>query len=278
MDVAQALRLQSEGRTLSAAQRAILAAGHVAARAGESASAIHPLRELVREYPHFAEAQFSVARSYYALGKYPLACAHLRQALGVAPRAGHIELLLGLSLSRADRSHEALATLAHLTDAYPRWPAGWLAQAEVQETLGDARAAWASLKRARTSSPSAPVQLALGRAARRRGEEDAARAHWQLALAWDPSNYDAAFELGILEHDSGRYTEAAALLERAHGLRPRSVEALSNLGNALLAVGNVEQAVHRHEQAVAVRPDLGSCIPNARSLENSGRCFATRRN
>jgi tetratricopeptide (TPR) repeat protein len=61
--------------------------------------------------------------------------------------------------------------------------------------------------------------------------------------------------LGNQYRDAGRAREAQAAFERALGIDPASVDALTSLGEVLLDAGHRERALALAERALTVAPD-----------------------
>ncbi len=71
----------------------------------------------------------------------------------------------------------------------------------------------------------------------------------------DPLSADEHNELGVAYHARGDAGRAAREFRRALALRPAFVRARVNLGDALLALGDVEGAIRTYEEARAAQPD-----------------------
>lgn len=67
---------------------------------------------------------------------------------------------------------------------------------------------------------------------------------------------DAVSNLSTLLHDRGAHRESADMLQAALAAHPGHIGALHNLANAMLGMGEFEQARALFEQVVAARPDM----------------------
>ncbi len=81
-------------------------------------------------------------------------------------------------------------------------------------------------------------------------------------LATHPQDSDVLFSLGLAEKRQGRYSEAAEFYKRAVEQDPRFSEALSNLGNVLLAQKQTTLAIASYQQAIGIQPDRGAYYYN----------------
>jgi tetratricopeptide (TPR) repeat protein len=91
-------------------------------------------------------------------------------------------------------------------------------------------------------------------AAHRDGRLDDAERGYRATLAADPVHVDALHMLGVLRHQQGQHAEAADLVRRAVDLRPDDAALQLNLGNALKALGELENAIERFRNALTLAP------------------------
>ena len=102
----------------------------------------------------------------------------------------------------------------------------WLSARQVDSASATWRSnpqtAFSRLDQAGRLNPlSAQPYLVAGAIATRLGDRDRIRIEFQRALTREPDNWYATLELGVLESQLGRWTNAARLLERAQRLDPR---------------------------------------------------------
>ncbi|MCD6079336.1 MAG: FlbA protein-like protein [Ramlibacter sp.] len=86
------------------------------------------------------------------------------------------------------------------------------------------------------------------------GRYEEAIAHYERSLALDPDAAETEMNLGVALYELKRYEEARARHERALALRPGSVDVEVNLANALLELGRHEQALDLYRKVAAARP------------------------
>jgi tetratricopeptide (TPR) repeat protein len=122
------------------------------------------------------------------------------------------------------------------------------------------------LARTEEPAPRVPPDVQAGYGALVGGDLEAARRHYEAALADDPANLDAQLGLATAEARSGRIAEAAAAYERALELDPNNPTAAAGLA-ALAdparpeALENALRAdVARHPQSAALRVTLGDLL------------------
>jgi tetratricopeptide (TPR) repeat protein len=99
-----------------------------------------------------------------------------------------------------------------------------------------------------------------------RGLLDDAEREFRLALESEPNNQDALAGLGRVQVERGQYAEAVPLLERATHLSSQMVSAFRTLGDAHMALGDMETAAKAYRQAVALSPES---VPLRLALSNS---------
>jgi tetratricopeptide (TPR) repeat protein len=122
------------------------------------------------------------------------------------------------------------------------------------------------LARTEDPAPRVPPDVQAGYGALVSGDLDAARRHYEAALAADPANLDAQLGLATAEARSGRIASAAAAYERALALDPENPTAAAGL--AALADPARPEALEnalrtdiaRHPQSAALRVTLGDLL------------------
>src|SRR3954464_15844878 len=77
---------------------------------------------------------------------------------------------------------------------------------------------------------------------------------YRQILTANPDHGDALHLLGVLYHQAGHSAQGLELIQRAAQLTPTQA-ILSNLGEALRAVGRAKEAVVYHKRGVAMNPD-----------------------
>ncbi|MGH9158763.1 MAG: tetratricopeptide repeat protein [Vicinamibacteraceae bacterium] len=146
----------------------------------------------------------------------------------------------------------------------------WRHQAagEAHESLGQLDAALRSYRRVLALDPDRPgVHYRLGRVLLSRSAQlganeasltarsEAAKA-FEQELVLDPTNADAAYELGEIHRRSGDLGRARELFEEAVRHYPDLEQARVGLGRVLIATDKPQQAVPHLETAVSLDPEL----------------------
>jgi tetratricopeptide (TPR) repeat protein len=215
-----------------------------------------------------------------------------RQLAGDRALRRLVGLHLQRSYTDLDRDADAVAVALELSRAYPDDPevlyhtgrlfgnyaylqttklarvapeSTWLHQAagEANESQGLLDQAIAEYRQVLVQAPKRPGihfrigRVLLTRAAQGNGDvaaETEAAAEFEQELRIDPTNANAAYELGELQRKSGKLDEAILYFERAVAAYPEFDEALVGLGRALVAAGRAMAAVPLLRRAVAVNP------------------------
>lgn len=114
----------------------------------------------------------------------------------------------------------------------------------------------------RVSDQISDLHGAVAEALQRLDRLDEAVAHYQRALALDPSYLDALYNYGNVLLKLRRYDDAVAHYDRALALAPQFAEAFNNRGHALFELGRPSDALADFERALAIKPDLAAALAN----------------
>ena len=99
--------------------------------------------------------------------------------------------------------------------------------------------------------------------------------HWlRQAVAGDPGNSLAWYDLGRAEMHEGDFIHAEKHFKQSLALDPRSVKALDNLGLSYEAQNRMEEAIGAYEKAIALQ--AGAPKPSEQPLLNLGTLLNTR--
>jgi predicted O-linked N-acetylglucosamine transferase (SPINDLY family) len=105
----------------------------------------------------------------------------------------------------------------------------------------------------------AALQAALGH--HRAGRLPQAQAIYQQILQVEPNHPDALHYQGVIASAQGRQRDAAELIGRAIRVRPSRTMHF-NLGNALKALGSLDEAAGSYRAAIALKPDYAEAHVN----------------
>jgi tetratricopeptide (TPR) repeat protein/2-polyprenyl-3-methyl-5-hydroxy-6-metoxy-1,4-benzoquinol methylase len=107
---------------------------------------------------------------------------------------------------------------------------------------------------------------------KRPGKLDEAVARYRWALALEPNNADAHYNLGNVLRQQSKFDEAEIHYQRAVVLKPTFAEAHNNLGNVLRRQGKSDEAATHYQQAVALKPNFADAHINlGNALLDQGR-------
>lgn len=230
-----------------------MGAGHALACSGRDEDALRHYRQALLLAPQSAEAEFAIAFFLARMGKAMEAEAHYRDALMLRPDFGAAWMNLGCLLREQGKMPHAAAALTRAVELRPDVPAGWVnlaLLAREQRRTGEARH---HLLRAFALNPES-VDTLLAWCQFCIAEEDRMGA-WEW-LRWaqtrSPSHPEVANTHGMLLHMERRFAEAAETFTQAEACG--SAAAVSNLGNTLLNMGRIHEALQAHERAAASQP------------------------
>jgi tetratricopeptide (TPR) repeat protein len=263
---------------------------------GKFADAIAPLREALRLKPGLPKADALLAMSLSELGRYEEALPALANAFsqnadpvlrrmaglhlqriytGLGRDRDAVDVALALSRLHPDdaevlyHSGRLLANFAYLQTiklAAVAPDSVWLhlAAGEANESQGLYDAAIAEYRRVLAASPRRPgIHVRIGRVLLERAKSERtdvgtseARQAFEAELAVDPTNANAAYELGEMARKSGELERARARFEDALTHYPAFEQALVGLGRTLIALGRPADALP-HLRAAA-KADSGS--------------------
>src|ERR1051325_7436100 len=123
------------------------------------------------------------------------------------------------------------------------------------------------------SKNKADLAFQSGLAALRAGNLAGAITSLSEAVAIAPRHVVALNLLGMLMHQSARYSEAESLLIRALREQPQSETTLYNLGLTLKALGRPLEAAARFSEAIRINPNIAETWNNRGSALNDARKF-----
>ncbi len=94
----------------------------------------------------------------------------------------------------------------------------------------------------------------LGNALAKAGRTDAARQHYEQAVALKPDHVEALYNLGHALAEGSRWSEAVACYQRALAIKPDYADAWTNLALAQTNLGQHEDALASCDRALAFAP------------------------
>ncbi len=233
---------------------ALLGLGHALGCAGCFDEALPLYENVLALRPGLAEAHFAAAFALARLKRTSEAESGFRRAIELRPNFAAAWVNLGCLLREQGRMLQAERALRHAVRLRPDLISGWLNLALLARDAGLLDRAASHLRRAFSLDPTRPeTHLAWARLCMAR--KDFAGAHqWvRWALAQAPENEESHNTLGILLHTQGRFAEAVPVFSRSEALG--SIPAISNRGNSLLDLGQMDEALAAHRTALDREPD-----------------------
>ncbi|MGQ0614460.1 MAG: DNA-directed RNA polymerase subunit alpha C-terminal domain-containing protein [Planctomycetaceae bacterium] len=183
-----------------------------------------------------------------------------------APR---VRFLWGLSEIYRNRVVTAADVLLEALRREPRDERIRLEAAALVALLGRTTEARELLQPLASRDDRADVLFAKGAIAEAEGDPATAQAHYEAALALDPSHVNALFRLAF-QHDLGGDDDAAiALYERARHARPTRVNVLLNLGLLYEDTDQFDKAAACYREILSRYPEHARARPFFRDAESS---------
>ncbi len=259
---------------------------------GRFSDALAPLQRALELKPGLPNLAALLAMSLSGIGRHEQALPGLEKAFHQTSDPA-LRRMAGLHLQRSytdlHRDGEAVAVALELSRLHPDDPevlyhsgrlfgnyaylqtmrlariapeSVWLHQAagEASESQGHLDEAISRYRRVLALAPNRPgIHFRLGRVLLTRARDDAsaeaqALKEFQLELQVDPTNADAAYEIGEMMRKTGQLDDAIGSFKRAVAAYPKFEEALVGLGRALLAAKQPEAALPHLQQAIALNP------------------------
>ncbi|HXE10522.1 MAG TPA: tetratricopeptide repeat protein [Bryobacteraceae bacterium] len=222
-------------------------------RLGAWNDAITAIRAVLQANPHDRRSLQLLAICYSESGHFAEAAAVYRELLP----SNDPSILIGLSAAYRNlgRTEDSDKLLSDLLSTNPDAP-------EVHFLLGLAEYARQDYERARISFGKA-LRLAPNRADSRfylgatyfkQRQFDQAIDAWKLAAGADPQYFPAAFALGSLYSELGRYREAEPYLARSLSMRPHDALTQFEMGRWCLLNGELSRAAELLESASRANP------------------------
>jgi predicted Zn-dependent protease len=261
---------------------------------GKFADAVPPLREAIRLKPSLPNTDALLAMSLSELGQYEEALPALEKAFAQSADPV-LRRMAGLHLQRTytglRRDQDAVDIALRLSRLHPDDPevlyhsgrvfanfaylqtmklaavapdSVWLhlAAGEADESQGLHDSAIREYRQALVLAPRRPgVNFRIGRTLLARSQnaaaDDLAEARKAFAeeLRIDPTNANAAYEIGEMHRKAGELEQARDFFEQALKHYPEFEEALVGVGRTLIALGQPAQAVPRLEAAIKRNPE-----------------------
>ena len=279
--IAEALRLHQQGRLAEAecVYREVLGwdpahadalhlLGVLRGQQGDPAGAIALIERAIAGNPRFSAYHNNLGNMQKRAGDFAAAEQAYRRAIQLAPGNADAHLNLGKLMAESGDRVQARACYAKALRLAPRSVETQMSLGRLEEEEQRGAAAIARYREAARLAPSDPApHLMLGRALTEAGDLGAAEASLRRALALDPGSGDACYNLGVLEQQRERFSEAAALYRRAIELASpehpeTTADAWNNLGVVLSRQGEGEAALAAYLKATELQPSFDGAFHN----------------
>lgn len=221
----------------------------------------------------FAPAHSNLAIGLKKQGDVAGAMEHYEKSAQLAPDAFEPRYNLGLLLKREgrldeaiDRFQEVIRIKPDLAVAHSELGSAYIEQKRWDPAIAEfRRAIELDPKDALSHSGLGKALLELG------GHTDEALDEFERSLALDPDLLGALLGMGRCLHSAGRTSEALVYLEKAAHSRPESAPVHAALGEAYLAVGEVDKARESLRRCLDLNPKDETLRRSATELLESPR-------
>jgi len=220
---------------------------------GELPAAIKHLQHAIRLKPEYSQAIADLGRVQAAAGEHETAYATLAAGLDKAPDHYPLQLYTGNACLKLSRPEEAITHYRLAITLEPDAAEAHANLGRAHHAMHDFESALVSLRRSLELKPetgATHLQLAMTFNAMGRLDEAAAAAARASELL--PADPEALNFLGMVWAEQGRLDEAIAMHRRAIQIRPDLPGAYGNLGLALFQRGDVAGAALAYEQGLAL--------------------------
>ncbi|MCI4683907.1 tetratricopeptide repeat protein [Rhodoblastus acidophilus] len=246
-------------------------------------------RKIVAKNPRFLDGWRGLGLIARCRGDREAALAHFRAAADADPNHLWARQDVATELCQLGHFDEAEAVCRKIVAKNPRFPDGWRGLGLIARRRGDREAALAHFRAAADADPNHPwarqdvaTELrelgyldeaeavyremvaknprlsdgwrGLGLIARRRGDSEAALAHFRAAAEADPKALWAFEAIATELRELGRLDEAEEVLESIVARNPDSAQALTAYANGIRHKASKSELVAMFEKAVALEP------------------------
>jgi putative PEP-CTERM system TPR-repeat lipoprotein len=230
------------------------ALGRAQLAAGEVQQAISSFTKLAAAQPMSVPGQLRLAQAHAINKDYADAKRSLRRALELDPMAIQASAALVEVALGEQRFDEALQVAQDVQKQSPKAAIGYLLETDVHASRRQWAPAISALQAALERHKTTPTAMRLHgllSAAGRGDEAERMAANW---LREQPRDAQFIFHLGSMAMDSGRYAEAETQYRRVLTLRPEDATALNNIA-WVMTKQSKPGAVAFAEQALKIMPE-----------------------
>ncbi len=224
--------------------------------------------------------EYSKAQQAYATGRFREAAdlfGRVSEAENTNPaiQQSDAELMQARSLMHTAEQAQAEAALRHYAQRHPASATALYLLARLLQTQNKPRESLAALTDAARLAPPAAEDLRIASLDYVLLNDYGDALQWsKRAVASDPANAEAWYDLARVQMHDGRYEDAIQALHRSLAVRPTSAKALDNLGVCLENQNRNDDALAAYGDAV--RATVGANRPSALPFRDEGKLLVTR--
>jgi tetratricopeptide (TPR) repeat protein len=233
--------------------------GNIYLRKGQPQQAIYEYQEALRILPRDPKTLNNLGNAYMHMNQFQQAQAFYLKALDLDPAFADAHRNLSQAYFRQGQTDKAMIQIRAALALAPEDGENYLQQGRLFLEMQNLPAAQESFQKALLYNPSlTAARIELGNTYMELQQvEWAIEAYAAAARVNDSMAIHAWFGLARAYHEEKRYPEEIRAYQQVLELDPDNVGALQNLGNALLEVGQGEQAVQAYQKAIRINPHSG---------------------
>jgi tetratricopeptide (TPR) repeat protein len=231
---------------------------------GKVQAAIRAAKVVIAKDPRNAEARWYLGQAYLADGKPELALMEYKHVNRLAAFGAEVPEIafrkeIAALYERFNQVEEALKERILLTKIEPHEARHFLEAGRLFEGRGKTDVAINHLRKAiELDERLSEAHHLLAMILHRTKHDLEARSEFDLAIKFDPDDYEAFYYLGKIHKEAGDHTAALVAFEKAARSGPYKIKALVERGGCYMSQGNMEKAVPELERAVKMVKDEAS--------------------
>lgn len=217
------------------------------------------LQTLKREYEASYEIHAIAGAVDQELGLLEEATQNWAQATELRPNEAEAHYNLALALNRCGRPEASIESYRKAINLKPELVPALMNLGQLLKKQGDTTAAIRLFHRAIHIKPdNSEIYFNLGSAHDSENDLETAEICYQKALEFNPRHHGSLMNLAsVVRRTEGNYAKAIEMISQAAQIEPNNYEIQYNLGLALAAAGQLDEAKEAHRNAIAIQPDYG---------------------
>jgi tetratricopeptide (TPR) repeat protein len=180
------------------------------------------------------------------------------------PQSYMAQSYLGVALTEAERTREAIPYFREAVKLDPNFEVGWSNLGANLMKLGQFKEAIMALEKAVKINPRYyTAHSNLGAVLFHEGKKEEGLYHFQQAVKFNPNYTDALYNMGEALIKLGRHREALLYFQNALALKPENRALIcSKLGEVMLKLGRPQEAIPHLQQALKLQPNYPQAHTN----------------